>query len=187
MNDSWPVGRPVEGRRHLSLCKGHGEVRKKSHSVDAEVWRQTLGMDDGARTDIDECAAREVAVLQVEVNHSVAAHDDAQTVIIDGERWLLTHQQTEHRAVAANHCQFTIHEYMFADLREVWCENVAHSCGIHQLRLSVHNTSFLLAKIIILCETMLCFLYKSNKKNIFPFLQITPQRKKHRTFAPGIQ
>ena len=27
----------VEDRRHLSLCKGHGEVREESHSEDAEV------------------------------------------------------------------------------------------------------------------------------------------------------
>ena len=27
----------VEDRRHLSLCKRHGEVREESHSEDAEV------------------------------------------------------------------------------------------------------------------------------------------------------
>lgn len=112
-------------------------------------------MDDGARTDIDECAARKMAVLQVDVDVSLAVHDDAQTVIIDGKRWLLAHQQTEHRAVAMNHCQFTIHEYMLANLREVWCQDVTHSCDVHQLRLSVHNQSFLLAKIIIYHEKML--------------------------------
>ena len=136
----------VEGRRHLSLRKGHGEIRKESHSEYTEVRGKPLGVDDGARTDIDECATREVAVLQVEVDVSLAAHDDAQTVVVDGERRPLAHQQTEHRAVAANHCQFAIHEYMLAHLREVWCENVAHSCGIHQLRLSVHNTSFFVGK-----------------------------------------
>ena len=67
----------VEGRRHLSLCKGHGEFSEECHAEDAKVGRETLGMNDGARTDIDECAAFEVAVLQVEVDFSLAAHDDA--------------------------------------------------------------------------------------------------------------
>lgn len=134
-----------------------------------------MGVDDGARTDIDECASREVAVLQVDGNFSLAVHDDAQTVIIDGKRWLLAHQQTEHRAVAANHCQFAIHEYMLAHLREVWCENVAHSCGIHQLRLSVHNTSFFVGKDNHFLRNNALFMYKSNKKNISTFLLITPR------------
>ena len=63
----------VEGRRHLSLRKGHGEIRKESHSEYTEVGRQVLGMDDGAWTDINECAALEVAVLQVDVDFSLAA------------------------------------------------------------------------------------------------------------------
>ena len=79
-------------------------------------------MDDGAWTDINECAALEVAVLQVDVDFSLATHDDAQTVVVDSERWSMAHQQTEHRMVAANHCQFAIHIYILADLREVRCD-----------------------------------------------------------------
>ena len=84
--------------------------------------------------------------MQVEVDVSLAAFDNAKAVVIDSERWLLTHQQTEHRAVATNHCQFTIHEYMLANLREVWCQDVTHSCDVHQLRLLVHNQSIFVGK-----------------------------------------
>ena len=45
----------------------------KSHAEDAEVGRQTPGIDDGARPDIDQCATGEVTVLQVEVDVSLAA------------------------------------------------------------------------------------------------------------------
>ena len=139
----------IEGRRHLSLCKGHGEISEEGHAEDAEVGRETLGMNDGAWADIDECAAFEVAVLQVEVDISFTTHEDTQAVIVDSERWPLVHQQTERRVVAANHSQFAIKKDMLSDLREVWCENVAHPSDVHQLRLSVHNKPFLLAKIRI--------------------------------------
>ena len=55
-------------------------------------------VDDGAWADIDECAARKVAVLQAPVDVGLAAYDNAKAVVIDSERWLLAHQQTEHRA-----------------------------------------------------------------------------------------
>ena len=74
-------------------------------------------MNDGARTDIDKCAALEVAVLQVEVDFSLAAHDDAKAVVVDDEGRILAHHQTKHRVVAANHCQFAIQKDMLADLR----------------------------------------------------------------------
>ena len=88
-------------------------------------------MDDGTRTDIDKCAALEVAVLQVEIDFSLATHDDAKPMVVDGERRPLKHQQTEHRAVTANHGHFAIQKDILSDMREVWCEDVAHSKDIH--------------------------------------------------------
>ena len=111
-------------------------------------------MNDGAGTEIDECAAGEVAVLQVDVDVSLTVQDNAQAIIVDGEGRSLVHQQTEHGVIAADHCQFAIHEYMLSELREVWCEDIAHSCDVHQLRLPVHNMFLLFAKIIIFSEIM---------------------------------
>ena len=149
------------------MRKGHGEIGEECHAIDAEVGRQVFDVDDGARTDIDEGATLEVTVLQVDIELCLAAHDDTEAVVVDGEGRLLAHQQTEHRAVAANHCQFAIHEYMLAHLREVWCENVAHSCGIHQLWLSVHNQSIFVGKDNYFLQNNALFGHKSNKKNIF--------------------
>ena len=50
-----------------------------------------------------------------------------QSVVVDGERRSLAHQQTEHSLVAADHSQFAIQEYMLSDLREVWFEDVTHA------------------------------------------------------------
>ena len=109
----------VEGRRHLSLRKGHGEIRKESHSEYTEVGRQALGVNNCTWTYIYKCTTCEVAVLQVEVDFSLAAHDDAQTVVVDGERRPLAHQQTEYRVVATNHSNFAVQKDMLAHLREV--------------------------------------------------------------------
>lgn len=67
----------VEGRWHLSVWERHGEFGEECYSEYAEVVRQPLGVDDGARAEVYECAAREVPVLQVDVDVSFAAYDDA--------------------------------------------------------------------------------------------------------------
>ena len=109
----------VEGRRHLSLRKGHGEIRKESHSEYTEVGRQALGVNNCTWTYIYKCTTCEVAVLQIDVDVNLTAHDETQAIIIDGKGGLLAHQQTEHGVIASNHCQFAIQKDMLAHLREV--------------------------------------------------------------------
>ena len=106
----------VESRWHLSLGKGHGEVGEESKAEDAEVIGKADGVDDSPRADIDQCACGDVALLQVEVDARFSIHDDAEAMVVDGERRLLAYQQTKHGVVSANHAQFTVKEDVLANL-----------------------------------------------------------------------
>ena len=97
-------------------------------------------MNDGAGTEIDECAAGEVAVLQVDVDVSLTVQDDAQAIIVDGEGRSLVHQQTEHGVIAADHCQFAIHE----------CSRICERCGVRISRIRV--TSISCGCLFIICS-----------------------------------
>ncbi len=96
------------------MRKGHGEIGEECHAIDAEVGRQVFDVDDGARTDIDEGATLEVTVLQVDIELCLAAHDDTEAVVVDGEGGLLLFQHTEQLAVGTYYSQFTIEKDILA-------------------------------------------------------------------------
>ena len=106
----------IESRRHLSLCERHGKVGEEGNAEDAEIIGKADGVDDGAGADIDQCACGDVALLQVEVDVGFSIHDDAEAMVVDGERGLLAYQQTKHGVVSANHAQFTTKEDVLANL-----------------------------------------------------------------------
>ena len=106
----------VESRWHLSLGEGHGEVGEEGKAEDAEVIGKADGVDDSPRADIDQRACGDVPLLQVEVDARFSIHDDAEAMVVDGERRLLAYQQTKHGVVSVNHAQFTVKEDVLANL-----------------------------------------------------------------------
>ena len=128
----------VECRGHLSLGEGHGKVGKQADSVDFEVVGKADGVDDGARSDIDQCAGCEVSVLQVDIDVRLAVYDDSEAVVVDGKRRFLSHQQVENGGFAAHDAEFAIEENIFAYLRQMRSKDVAHPREVHQFGLFVH-------------------------------------------------
>ena len=157
----------VEGRRHLTLCKGHGEIDKETDAKDAEVVGKTDGIDDGAWADVDQCASGDVTVLQIEVDMGLAIQNDAEAMVVDGEGRFLAHQQTEHGMISMNHTEFTVEEDVLADLCKMRGEYVPHARHVHQLGLLVHKPSILFAKIINLFELTLSFCINRTKRTSF--------------------
>lgn len=132
----------VESRWHLVVCEGHWKIGKEADAIDMEIVGQADGVDDGAWTNIDECASSEVTVLQVEVDMSLATHDNAEAMIVDDEWWFLAHQQAEHSMISTNDTEFAIEEYVLADLCKMRGKYVPHAPYVHQLRLLAHKPSF---------------------------------------------
>ena len=106
----------IESRRHLSLRERHRKVGEEGKAEDAEVIGKADGVDDGARADIDQCACYDMSLLQVEVDMRFSIQDETETMVVDGERRLLAHQQAKHGVVAANNTQFTVKKDTLADL-----------------------------------------------------------------------
>lgn len=67
-----------------------------------------------------------MTVYEVEVHVALATDDDAQTVIVDYERWRLPQSQMKHQRVSVNHCQFVTEVNMLTDLCKVCGKDVAH-------------------------------------------------------------
>ena len=63
----------------------HGEVGEECKAIDLEIVGKADRRDDGARSEIDQCACCDAAVLQVEVHVCLASRDDAKAMIVDDD------------------------------------------------------------------------------------------------------
>lgn len=141
----------VEGRRHLMLCERHGKRAEEDDAVNLKVAGETQRIDDGAWSEVGQCACCDVSVLQVEADVGLSVDDDAEAVVVDDEGWPMLEDEAEEVVVAADDAEFAVEEDVVADLSDVGTEDVTHAWEVHQLRLLVHRLSVFVGKDNIFC------------------------------------
>lgn len=155
----------VKGCWHLPHSEGHGEGSEKCYAIYLQVVGKADGSDDGAGTEIDQCAGSEVTVLQVEVDRGLALCDDAKTVVADAEWRFLGHHQAKRRRFAVYHAEFFGEKYPLTNLRVVGRKYFPHLRHVQQSWCLFHTAiTFLLAKIIILSELPYYFCINRTKR-----------------------
>ena len=63
---------------------------------------------------------------EVKVNDSLAAQDDAQTVVVNGKGWILLYNQLEEFGIAMNYPKFLTEIYFFTYFVKMRLKNVVH-------------------------------------------------------------
>ena len=136
----------IECRRHLMLCERHGKRAEEDDAVNLEVAGEAQRIDDGAWSEVGQCACCDVSVLQVEADVGFSVEDDAKAVVVDDEGRPMLEDEAEKVVVTADDAEFAVEEDIVADLSDVRAEDVAHAREIHQLRLLVHRLSVFVGK-----------------------------------------
>ena len=114
----------VESCWPLSSGKGHREVGEKGYTMKFQIWRETNGSDDGARTEIYERGSSDVTIHQVEVDVALAANDDAEAMVVDDEGRRLLQEEMEGFASLTKNADFVAEKNIFPDLLEMGTKNI---------------------------------------------------------------
>ena len=117
----------------------HGEVGKECEAINLEIVGKADGRDDGARSEIDQCACCNATVLQIEVHVCLALRDDAKAMVVDDKWRCLLHDEMKHTWVTMHHAELAVEMDVLAYLSEVAGKDISHLRESHQSGLLVHD------------------------------------------------